>query len=290
MLLKQDRNKHQWRRLLLQRPRYHVICVFGLTWNQVRTTRAVSKCKKDDQVAYTRSFSASRRRRSSRIQNLGTDVTFRIYIFTAMVNSKMAELLAKREEDLRRDSSIVWIHSFLIPSSSFEQFKSTPEVGSSHDTHSITQSGSIPGGKDVKQGRHAVFSTAVIPMYIDHYREKDHDVIKCTNNIGRCTKPQCIGVIWGLLRWKDCSSINRDQTRSSFNNSLPAMCTERVVVRMSGEELHNNTFQSPIAAQRKVVKASLNYERQDTASSDARTSFDHSDKHRGTYTDLVAVK
>ena len=47
-------------------------------------------------------------------------------------------------------------------------------VGSSHDMHSI-QSGLIPGGKDVKRGRHAVFFTAVNPVYIDHYREKDYD-------------------------------------------------------------------------------------------------------------------
>ena len=31
-------------------------------------------------------------------------------------------------------------------------------VGSSHDTYSIIQSGLIPGGKDVKKGRHAVCS------------------------------------------------------------------------------------------------------------------------------------
>ena len=52
--------------------------------------------KKDDQVASTRSSSASRRRRSSRIQNFGTDVSFRIYVFSALVNSSMVELLAKR--------------------------------------------------------------------------------------------------------------------------------------------------------------------------------------------------
>ena len=40
--------------------------------------------------------------------------------------------------------------------------------GSSHDTHSIIQSGLIPGGKDVKKGRRAVFFAAVNPMFIDH--------------------------------------------------------------------------------------------------------------------------
>ena len=37
-------------------------------------------------------------------------------------------------------------------------------VGSSHDLHSIIQSGLIPSGKDIKKGRHAVFFTAVNPM------------------------------------------------------------------------------------------------------------------------------
>ena len=40
--------------------------------------------------------------------------------------------------------------------------------------HSIIQSGLIPGGKDVKRGRDAVFFTAVNPMYI----ERDYDVTK----------------------------------------------------------------------------------------------------------------
>ena len=43
-------------------------------------------------------------------------------------------------------------------------------VGSSHDAHSIVQSGLIPRGKEVKKGRHAVFFTAVNPVFIDHDR------------------------------------------------------------------------------------------------------------------------
>ena len=34
--------------------------------------------------------------RSSRIQNFGSNVSFRIYVFSAMVNSNMAELLTKK--------------------------------------------------------------------------------------------------------------------------------------------------------------------------------------------------
>ena len=51
-------------------------------------------------------------------------------------------------------------------------------VGSSHDLHSIIQSGLIPGGKDVKKGRHEVVFTAVNPVFIDHYREKDYEMRK----------------------------------------------------------------------------------------------------------------
>ena len=53
-------------------------------------------------------------------------------------------------------------------------------VRSSHVTRSIIQSGLIPGGKDVKKGRHAVFFTAVNPMFIDLHRERDYDVAKPT--------------------------------------------------------------------------------------------------------------
>ena len=49
-------------------------------------------------------------------------------------------------------------------------------VGSSHDMHSIIQSGLMPGGKDVKKGRHSVFFTAKNPMFIDHSRERDYDL------------------------------------------------------------------------------------------------------------------
>ena len=46
LLLTQDRNKHQCRRLLLQRLRYHITSVIGSTSNQVSRTKAVSKCQK----------------------------------------------------------------------------------------------------------------------------------------------------------------------------------------------------------------------------------------------------
>ena len=63
----------------------------------------------------------------------------------------------------------------LLPSDFAEHIH---HAGSSHDMHSIIQSGLILGGKDVKKGRHAVFFAAVNPMFIDHYRERDYDVTK----------------------------------------------------------------------------------------------------------------
>ena len=82
----------------------------------------------------------------------------------------------------------------LLPSDLSEHID---HVGSSHDTLSIIQSGLILGGRDVKKGRHAVFFTAVNPMYIDHYREKDYDVTKpriaVYKHNKKNTKTQCIG-------------------------------------------------------------------------------------------------
>ena len=151
-------------------------------------------------------------------------------------------------------------------------------VGSSQVTQSIFQSGLIPGGKDVKKGRHAVFMTAVNPMYIDLYREKDYEVTKPRIAANKHNlKIHQNTVYWCNLRVhrvKDCSV----QTRSNaiiLYNTLPAMCIETVVVMMSGEELYNKTYQS--------LEPNLNYERQDTTSSDARKSLDHSDKHGGMY-------
>ena len=51
----------------------------------------------------------------------------------------------------------------LLPDNFAEHIHHT---GSSQDTHLIIQSGLIPGGKDVKIGRHVVFFTGVNPMFM----------------------------------------------------------------------------------------------------------------------------
>ena len=51
-------------------------------------------------------------------------------------------------------------------------------VGSSHDMHSIIQSGLTLGGKYVKKGRQTVFFTTVNPMFAHLHKQRDYDVTK----------------------------------------------------------------------------------------------------------------
>ena len=55
------------------------------------------------------------------------------------------------------------------------------------------------------------------------------------------------------------------------------------MIRKSAEELYSKTCQSLTLQQTIVLKPNMHYGRQDTTSSDARTSFDHPDRHGGTY-------
>ena len=91
----------------------------------------------------------------------------------------MAELVAKKEEYLKRDFSIVWIHSMLIPSYTFEQFKATLQ-----ENTSISES----------------------------------------------------------VSFAHSNGLQFHQTRSNvviLYNTFRAVCIERVVMRMSREELHS---------------------------------------------------
>ena len=49
-------------------------------------------------------------------------------------------------------------------------------VGNAHDSHAVIQSGLIPGGKSIKKERHAVFFTAVNPMFVDQHKEVEYDL------------------------------------------------------------------------------------------------------------------
>ena len=116
-------------------------------------------------------------------------------------------------------------------------------VGRSLVTHSIIQSGLIPGGKDVKKGRRVVFFTAVDPMYIDHYRERDYDVTKPSIAVYKQNlKIHQNTVYWANLRVAQKKGLTFYQTRSNaiiLHNTLPAECIEKVVALSSGEVVYN---------------------------------------------------
>ena len=139
--------------------------------------------------------------------------------------------------------------------------------------------------QDVEKGRHAVFLTAVNRMKSDHFRERDYDLTKPRIAVYKNNwKIQQNALSWCNLRIAQSRGLQFYQTRTNaiiLYNTLLGMCIEKVVIRKPAEELYNKSYQSSIAPQR--MKPNLNYERQDTTCSDARTSFDHSDKHVGTY-------
>ena len=106
-------------------------------------------------------------------------------------------------------------------------------VGISQDMNSIIQSGLIPGGKDVKKGRHAVFFTAVNPMFVYQHKEVEYDptnpriaVYKQSLEIYQNT------VYWCNLKVAHGKGLQFYQTRSKaiiLCNTLPATCIEKVV-------------------------------------------------------------
>ena len=107
-------------------------------------------------------------------------------------------------------------YNVLLPSDFAEYIY---HVGSSHDMHSIIQSGLIPGGKDIKKGRQTVFFTAVSPMSIHLHKQRDYDVTKPRIEVHKQNwKIHQNTVYWTnlrLLRRRDWRTIKPDLTRSS---------------------------------------------------------------------------
>ena len=80
-----------------------------------------------------------------------------------------------------------------------------------------------------------------------------------------------------------------ESTRKRMEESLHKYHEDHIAGK-GINSLNSKTYQSPTVPQRIVLQQNLNYERQDTTSSDARTSFDHSDKHGGTYRETCRVE
>ena len=186
------------------------------------------------QTTSTRSFRLSRRRRSSWIQNSGTDVCITIRVVSALVQFEhgWGGGGPKKRFQYCLDPYSAWDYTFeqfkailkeirwvqhckttLLPSDFAECIY---HVGSSHDRHSIIQPGLISGGKDIKKGRQTAFFTVVninTSSGITTWRSPE---LQCTNKFGKYTRTQCTGPICELLRRRDWRSVIRDLTRSSF--------------------------------------------------------------------------
>ena len=166
-------------------------------------------------------------------------------------------------------------------------------VGSSHDLHSVVQSGLIPGGKDAKKGRHAVFFTAVNPMFVDQHKEfrvRPDEFQNCSvQNHWRVHQST---VFCCNLRVAQNKGLQFYQTRSSATviyDALSAMRTERVVYMKSGEELNNKVYQSPRVPRKAVLMPILHHGRQDLPNLDARTSVVHQSQESEEYGETVAI-
>ena len=202
--------------------------VCGLTRNQVRTTRVVSKCQK----RWSDCFDAILLYFEKKTEQSNSEFWRRCFVQNLRLLSisqfehGWITWLAKKEENLRRDSSSVWIHTLLIPSYTFEQFKDTlagntsilqckfaehiNHVGSSHDTHSIIQCGLIPVAKTSRKGD----MRCSVQLWI-----------QCTSFI----------IEWRITTWRSqgLQCIGRIAVLSkaiTFYNTLLAICIEKVVV------------------------------------------------------------
>ena len=246
LLLKQDWNTH------------HVTCVTGSTSNQGSTTRAVSKCQKwysdcfDTILQYfEKKTEQSESGHRCFIQN---SRLLRIGPFEHGSNFCTSGAVKRLQYCVNRSSAVntILYHRGIQGHSGGEHVDSTLQdnvllpsdftehiyhAGSSHDLHSITQSGLILFGKDVQKGRHAVFFTSVNPMFIDHCRERDYDVTKPRIAVYKHNwKTHQNTAYWCVLRVAQSKGLQFYQARSNaiiLYNTLRAVCIEKVVIRKS---------------------------------------------------------
>ena len=176
-------------------------------WLDRRQTTAVRQelfrsARKDDQIASARSFQYFEKKTEQSnseswhrcfVQNLRLLIIGQFehgWLFFAKRRRSLEEIFVLRgftlcwyHFDLRsiqgfsggKQINLTLQDKVLLPSAFDEHIY---HVGGSHDTHSIIQSGLISGGKDVKNGRHAEFLSAMKPLFVDHHRERDYDVTK----------------------------------------------------------------------------------------------------------------
>ena len=157
----------------------------------------------------------------------------------------------QKADETRKDFNIVVIHQdkkFFISDDSFEYIY---HMVCAINLHSITNSGSIPGGQILSK-RQTVFFTAVNPINKDH---KDPDTIDLEaprldwykQKVENTSRHGVLG------RYQSCSKegLKFYQTRSNaiiLYNTLPAYCIPKAIkmVRFAGSFHHVQQLLNPI--------------------------------------------
>ena len=199
-----------------------------------------------DQITSTWSFCPSTRRRSSWIQYSGTVVCFTIRVFSALVNSSMAELFAMRRR-FQEEISVL-PGSFLSRDSLIQHYKTTccyqttsPSTSTTLDAPTTCTPSSNQDWFRVEKmsskRRQTVFFTAVNPFFAHIHKQRDYDVTKPRSAAHKQNwKTHLNTVYWEYLKVALKKGLAFYQTRSDaiiHHNSLPAACIEKVVVMNS---------------------------------------------------------
>ena len=211
--------------------------------------------EEDYQIVSTWSCSTSRGRRSSRIQNLVIDVSFKK--FTSSPNWSIRtslNYLQKGWGPRKRFQYCLEPYSAETIFKTFEHVKATLEENkliqhcratccyratspSTATTLEAPTTCTLSPNQDwfrvekiLRKGDRRLFFTVVSPMSIHLHKQRNNDVTKpriaVNKKIGKYTRTQFAGLIWGLLRRRDWRSIEQDQTRSSFT-TLHQRCVLR---------------------------------------------------------------
>ena len=199
----------------------------------------------------------------------------------------------KEEEVPRIDFSIAWILTQPRLFSTFEQFKAILEenrvdpamqdsvlfpsgfaecvyhVGSSHDMHSVIQSGLIPFGKDAKKGRQTVFFTTVNPMFAHPHKQRAYDVTKPRVAV-YLVKLENTSEYTLLGQFESCSEDGSDVRPNKIQRDPPCQhFASSVYFEGGGTEFRRRT---------EVTKPAWDERRNDTSNTDERQSGVNSSK------------
>ena len=170
------------------------------------------------------------------------------------LNSKFCHRCLHHNSSLLRighfEHGWVFCKEEVVPRRDFSDFaKHIYHVGSSYDTHSIIQSGLIPGGKDIKKGDRRYSAQQWIlcihiytSSWISKWRSPE---LQCTNKGGHTPEP--IVITRANLRVAQKKGLTFYQARSDaiiLHNTLPAACIEMVVAMSSGVQSYK-MYESP---------------------------------------------